>query len=108
MSPRISILEAFPYPWSRAEAQQLHRALSQLYPSSQAAMLAAQRSGIRTSGIFWQQAPLLVWKEILDEAAAAGLTRALVQDSHDELQPSSPLRPFIEDLLAGRRPSSGG
>ena len=101
MRSRTSILAAFPYPWSRAEARQLHEVLRQLYPSSQAAMLAAERSGINTSRIFWQQAPRLVWKEILDEAAAAGLTRALVQDVHDDLRPSSPLRPFIEDLLAG-------
>jgi hypothetical protein len=98
----MSILDAFPYPWSRVEAQQLHETLSQLHPSIQAAMLVGQRSGIDTSWIFGEQAPLLVWKKILDEAAAAGLTRTLVQDVHGRLHPNSPLRPFIEDLLADR------
>ena len=102
MSGMSSILDAFPYPWFRVDARQLHETLCQLHPSIQAAMLVAERSGINTSRIFWQQAPFLVWKEVLDEAAAAGLTRTLVRDVHDRLHPNSPLRPFTEDLLAGR------
>jgi hypothetical protein len=71
-------------------------------------MLIAQHSEVNTSLIFWQQAPILVWKQILDEAAAGGLTRALVQGVHDRLHPNSPLRPFFEDLLADRPVRTSG
>jgi hypothetical protein len=97
-----SILQAFPYPFFQAEAQQLHETLTQLHPSGQAALLIAQQSGIDTSTIFGQQAPFFVWKEILEQAAATGQTAALVQVVRDRLHPNSPVRPFIEDLLAGR------
>lgn len=67
-------------------------------------MLAAQRTGIDVSVIYVQQAPAFVWKEILDAAANDGLMRNLVQDVRDRLNPSSPLRPFFDDLLAERSP----
>ena len=99
-----SFLKTQPYPWHEPDAQQLHITLSQLHPTSQTAMLAAQRTGIDVSVIYVQQAPAFVWKEILDAAANDGLMRNLVQDVRDRLNPSSPLRPFFDDLLAERSP----
>jgi V8-like Glu-specific endopeptidase len=98
----VSILDSFPYPWHEPAAQQLHVTLSQLHPTSQAATLVAQKSGIDVSMIFAQQAPILVWREILDAAAAGGLTRQLVQGVRDLLNQNSPLRPHLEDLLADK------
>jgi S1-C subfamily serine protease len=61
----------------------------------------AQRSGVDTSMIFADQAPALLWKDVLDAAARDGLTRTLVTDVVGALKPTSPARPFLADLLAG-------
>jgi hypothetical protein len=95
-----SILDAPVYPWPDPEAQQLHLTLSLLHPTVQATLLAAQTSGINTLMINAQQPVYFVWKEILDAATNAGLTRKLVQDVHDRLSPTSPQRPFLNALLA--------
>lgn len=97
-----SLLDAFPYPWFEPAAQELHTTLSRLNPTSQAAFLIAAKAGIDTTMINGQQAPLFVWKDILDSAATAGLTRSLVQGLHDQLPSTSPARPFLNDLLANR------
>jgi V8-like Glu-specific endopeptidase len=91
----------FPYPWHERQAQQLHVTLTQLYPTGQAALMVAQKTGIDTGLIYAQQAPIFVWREVLDQAAVSGLTRDLVVVVCDLLPPKSPSRPFIEALLAG-------
>jgi hypothetical protein len=97
-----SILDAFPYPWHEPTAQQLHITLTQLNPSSQMAVLAADKAGIDTSEIFSGQAPALVWADILRATATHGLTRILVQQTRERLNPNSPFRKFLEDLLANQ------
>ena len=103
-----SILDAFPYPWHISEAQQLHTTLSQLHPTVQAALNIAARNQIDTLMIDAQQPVFFVWRQILDAAAIAGLTRQLVQDVLDLLNANSPRRPFLENLLANQPTRTDG
>ena len=95
-----SILETFPYPWHKTEAQQLHATLTQLYPSGPEARLVVQRAEIDTGMINFFQPPALAWVEILTETAKSGQTRALVQQVVSLLTQNSPKRPFLDALLA--------
>jgi hypothetical protein len=95
-----SILEAFPYPYHEPAARQLHLILTQLYPNPQNALVLAATVNLNTGTIFAQQAPFLVWKEILDAAAAGGALRALVQAVLDRLPPTSPVQGFLQSLLS--------
>jgi hypothetical protein len=97
-----SILEALPYPYHEPVAQELHLTLTQLHPNPQNALLFAAYAGLNTGMIFPQQAPFLVWKEILDAAAAGGALRALVQAVLDRLAPTSPARGFLQSLLSNQ------
>ncbi len=106
------LIDAFPYPWSEPDAQELHAALCQLYPTPKGAMFIAARVGLDPATLFPDQAVVLLWKDIL-EASAAGLkSRALVQLVLDH-NPTNPRRPFLESLLhsqpaaADREPRDG-
>lgn len=104
----MSILDEFSYPfWSR-EAQYLHVVLAELYPEPEAAVLMAQRAEMAVVMILRNQAPLLLWKAILDEAARQGRTRDLVRAVHDTLNERSPYRPFLTDLLENRATATPG
>jgi len=96
------ILDAFPFPWSNPEAQQLHQTLAQLYPTPPAALNVAMRADLDTSQVNSQQAPFHVWADILTLGANAGENRRLVRTVLDLLGPNSPRRPFLEALLADR------
>lgn len=95
-----SILDEFKYPFAEAEAQQLHMILTQINVSTQMAVLAAEKAGIDTGMIFREQAPTLLWAEILRTAGTQGLTRTLVQQTRDRLNANSPYLKFLERLLA--------
>jgi V8-like Glu-specific endopeptidase len=89
-------------------AQQLHITLSQLYPTSQAALFVAQRSDINTSLITLEQPPFYVWKDILDLAATSGTMRKLVEQVVALLPVRSPTHPFFDALLKNRTPRIEG
>ena len=97
-----NILDEFPYPWNKKEAQQLHITLCQISPSVNNTVLAAQKSGIDISQIFTDQAVYMVWVNILEFAATNGLLRTLIKDMTDRLGANSPARPFLEELLANK------
>lgn len=99
-----TLLADFPYPWAQPEAQQLHATLTQLYPSGSQAVALASRAGIAPGMVFAEQAPYAVWTDILDEAAAHGLLRALVEQAHHRLAATSPARPFLAALLTDSPP----
>lgn len=101
-----SILDTFPYPWHEPSAQKLHVALMQVYPSSSGALFAAQKAGIDQGYINFAQSPAMVWKDILDHAAGAMLTRPLVRSVRDA-NPKNPWTPFLDALLA-QKPDQGG
>jgi V8-like Glu-specific endopeptidase len=96
----MSILDDFQYPFHKPEAQQLHRILTDLYPNPEMARLTASMSGLDTSMIYFGGAPFLVWAEILRSASPQGMTRALVEVVFNRLSPNSPVRKFLQDLLA--------
>lgn len=104
----VAILDAFPYPWHEPDAQQLHVVLYQLHPTTQAAALIAQESGIDMAYINSLQAPAFVWKDILDAAGSAGVTRQLVEKVRDRLNANNPRRLFVEELLANLTPRTEG
>ncbi len=94
------ILDAFPYPWSDPVAQNLHIVLANMYPDQLDAVNIAVRSGIDGARINSRQAPIYVWMEILDLAGRTGMTRSLVMQVHDMLNPHGPQKPFLAGLLA--------
>jgi S1-C subfamily serine protease len=100
----MSILDEFGYPWSDPLARELHATLTLLNPAAAAALSVAAAAGLDTSLVNPAQAPYFVWVEILDQAAANGMTRAVVTAARDRLPRSSGRRPFLDELLAGHRP----
>lgn len=94
-----SILDRFPYPWHERLAQELHVTLTDLYPSSAGALFMADKVGIARGTINTDQAPILIWREILNATAAAALSRDLVKLVRDAT-PRNPKRPFLDALLA--------
>ena len=97
-----SILDALKYPWHKPEAQQLHATLSELNPTTELALLAAEQAEIKRTSINANQAPDLIWADILRASAPLGVTRLLVQQAHDRLNSRSPFKPFFANLLADR------
>lgn len=93
------VLDAHPFPFSDRDAQQLHLALCELYPSGRAASLLAKQTGLNDGSIFIDQAPMLAWMEILEQASLAGLTRALVKNASERLSPTSPYCGLFDRLL---------
>lgn len=104
----MSIIDEFDYPWADPIAQELYVTLTQLNPASSAALLIAQQARLDATMINSEQAPYLVWVEILDQAALNGLTRAIVTVVRGRLNASSPRRPFLDALLADQRPPTEG
>lgn len=99
------VLAAWPYPWTDPTADALHRTLTQLFPSAKAAGDVGARAGIEVTAIDLQQAPKLVWKDVLEAAAIAGRTRAVVESAHGLVPATSPGRPLLDALLAERPPA---
>ena len=100
-----SILDAFPYPFDKAVGRELHLSLCELYPASQPALFAAQKTGLSIYTLNGNQPPYFVWKDILEAAATAQLTRILVETALADF-PRSPRRQFLQALLAGDTPPS--
>ncbi len=99
----MSVVDTFPYPWHLPDGRELHVVLSQLYPSSRAALFAAQQAGLDAGLLFSEQPPYMVWKDILDLSATAAKTRTIVERARDQ-HPTNPRRQFLEALLALQSP----
>ena len=95
-----SVIDVFEFPFHDPKAQRLLAVLAQINSTSGMAILAAQTVGIDVGFINRDQAPTLLWAEILSAAAVQGLTRKLVEQTRDRLNPNSPQRPFLDQLLA--------
>jgi V8-like Glu-specific endopeptidase len=102
----MSILDEFPFPHSNPVAQQFRLKLVQLYPSQKTALMRASEAGIDTALINWEQPPLYIWTDVLNEAASEGKTRTLAQIVHDNMPKTSVPRAFFADLLNNRATSS--
>jgi hypothetical protein len=94
-----SIFDAATYPFHQAIARELHLTLCQLYPSSKAAVFAAQKAGVPQYLIDADQAPYLVWKSVLETATNGGLLRAVVDVASKDF-PRSPSHALLAALLA--------
>lgn len=97
-----TILDEFPYPWHKKEAQQLHMTLCQSVSTVAGVTFMAKAAGIDTGQLFTEQAVYLVWANLLDLAALSGKTRVLVEEVTKRQSPTSPVRPFLDDLLASK------
>lgn len=94
-----TLVDTFPYPWHLPEAQELHSTLSDLYPTSRAAVFVAAKAGLNSAMLFQDQAAFPLWKDILDMGATAQRNRQLVQCARDQ-SPTNPRRPFLDALLS--------
>lgn len=103
-----SILHTSPYPWPRPEARQLHVELYKAFPIQQDALRLAGAADLNVFALNANQAPTLLWQQILNQAAPMGLTPALAQTAHDELPRTAPLRGFLADLLADKPVATSG
>jgi V8-like Glu-specific endopeptidase len=104
----MSFLDQVPYPFDDPEAQELHVTLTRLYPNVRTGLMVAQKAGIDPGWIDGQQAAVLVWHDVLEYAAGAGLLRDLVATVRDVQGAKSPAHQFLEDLLADRQPAVEG
>ena len=103
----MSLIDEFPYPWHLPEARELHVLLSQLYPSAKGATFAAQQAGIDTAMLFSDQAPYMVWRDILQLGANAAKNRVIVERAYTQ-NANNPRRAFLEALLASTPPVRDG
>jgi V8-like Glu-specific endopeptidase len=103
-----SILQTSPYPWTRPEARQLHVELTRTFPNQQDALRLAAAAGFNQGSLFVNQAPALLWQQILNTGAPMGLNPGLAQAVHDELPTTAPLRSFLADLLADKPVATSG
>jgi V8-like Glu-specific endopeptidase len=78
--------------------------LTRLHPTTPDALPVAEKAGISSAFLNTQQSGINLWHDILEKAATDGITRDLVQTARDLLSDRSPRRPFLDDLLANRRP----
>jgi V8-like Glu-specific endopeptidase len=97
------LLDPGPFPYHKPVARDLHLALAQLYPSGKAAVFAAQKAGVAAHMINGDQAPYLVWKDILDTAGNGGLVGNLITVAKKEW-PHSGSTDLFDALLANRTP----
>jgi hypothetical protein len=103
-----SILHTSPYPWDSPEARQLHIELTRTFPNQPDALRLASAAGLDQHSLFANQAPTLLWQQILDKAAPMGLIPALAQAAHDQLPATAPLRAFLVALLADHPVATSG
>lgn len=98
------IFDSASYPFNDLTAQQLHLNLVQLFPTVKSAITVAERADIDTTTIFIEQAVYYVWREILVQAATAGLVRDVVVEADKLTNEKSPLKSFLEKLLSDITP----
>lgn len=102
-----AVVDQFPYPWHERVAQELHVKLYRATPSAKEAMVVAGKAGLDTGTILAEQAPYLLWKDILEAGATAGLNRKILEVVRERMPDSSPLRPFYDSLLKDEAPALG-
>jgi len=95
------IVDAFPYPWALPVAQELHIALTEVFPTVQGALFVAEKAGIQRFQLFTEQPAFFLWHAVLDAGANRQANRQLVTAARDALPPNNPRRPFLDALLAG-------
>lgn len=96
-----AIVDTFPFPFATREAQELRSALVRQYSTPASIRRIVEEAGIDSSLLFFEQPAIDAWSDVLRNAAAAGLTRKLVQTVHDTTPIASPSRPLYATLLAG-------
>lgn len=99
------VLDGPNYPHHDPAARELHKVLSQLYPSGRAAVYVAQQVGMNTGMLYADQAPFLAWKDVLDRSSVEGRLRGIVQHAANEF-PRNAAYAFLAALLAGQQPRS--
>lgn len=97
-----SILDEFPFPWYRRDAQQLHQLMSRAFSATQAVTQLVLQSGLNPAAINFNQPVMYIWREVFDEAVNQGALRTLVQHAHDSLNASSPVRQTLATILADK------
>ncbi len=95
----MSILDAFPFPFERPEAQELQGTLAKLYASKPAQDYCAKTPGFAIESIHWEQPAYLLWFDILKYTGENGLTRKLVETILGKLGDLHPARRVLQDLV---------
>jgi V8-like Glu-specific endopeptidase len=94
----MSWLDDAVYPHHLPVARQLLLALTQLYPSGQAASFAAKKAQLNPGAVDFAQAPTYVWIDTLDEACREARLRELIEVAAEDF-PRSPWRTFLDEVL---------
>src|ERR1022692_2310360 len=95
------IITSMPYPWAERDARELHAVLCELFPTARTATFVAVRAGIPEASIFTEQAPYLIWVEILNEAAQRRKLKELLTIARDQKR-DNPHVEFLEEVLANQ------
>jgi S1-C subfamily serine protease len=96
-------VECADYPWSRQDAQELHRALVFTFPTKEAALFLAAKIDISPAELAVDVPVLYLWREILDFAAAALRLRDLVTHARADRRAAANAGVF-DAVLAAKRP----
>lgn len=97
------LIDTFPFPFHLPEAQELHATLADIYPTPNGALFVAARAGLNPAMLFGGQPAFFLWRDVLQEAATAGKTRALVEVVRDQ-NPTNARRGLLEALLKSAPP----
>lgn len=100
----MNFLDTYVFPFDQPMGRELHATMTRLYGEREAVQLLAGRAGLDLSTIYLNQAPLFLWREVLTKAAQGGVLKDLVREARDLLNPKSPDRPFLDELLSGGTP----
>ena len=93
-----SVVDTLPFPWHLPEAQELHTALCDIYPTPKGAIFVAVQAGLKESKLLADQPSYLLWKDILNAGAAAKKNGTIVKTVLDQ-NPTTPQHSFLSALL---------
>lgn len=99
-----SILNADPYPWGDADAVRLHKALTETFFEVADAENIAAAATLNTRKLYTRQGPDPFWRDVLNAAAANGLTHKLAEVATSRLPATAPLHALLARLLAEAPP----
>lgn len=98
-APMASLIKSYPFAFDQPMGQELLRHLAAQFSGEREAWAFVEQHGIQPLNLTPGLSALNRWHEILQQAAIAGVTGALVQAARD-LQPRNPRVAFLDALLA--------
>ena len=94
----MSILDEFPYPLQKPDAQRLMQIMADLFSKQEEAVLFTLPFGVDKRQIKLALAPIELWQELLQQLSNQGAVRRMVESVRNKF-PNNPSKAFLDDLL---------